>query len=115
MDELLSSLKPKQLKYIETQLANEAAGSDKQLYAAFLEAGLSAKQAKRALSYRDQYLSNSYLDGDTPIRTGKEGVPLAKRLGKATWAAQVARNLSLLKGAKSAGSQKKKGKKTPRA
>ena len=40
----------------------------------FIDNGLTEEQARQALTYRDQYLNNIYLDGFTPITAVDEAL-----------------------------------------
>jgi hypothetical protein len=40
----------------------------------FISNGLTEEQARQALTYRDQYLNNIYLDGFTPITAVDEAL-----------------------------------------
>lgn len=44
------------------------------MLAYFISDGLTEDQARRALTYRDQYLNNIYLDGFTPITAVDEAL-----------------------------------------
>ena len=60
-------LSPSQIAFVEDELSNNEVSSDEELYALFLAEGLSEPQARQALTYRDRYLGNIYLDGFTPL------------------------------------------------
>lgn len=74
MDELLSSITPRQLALIEDQLSNNEVSSHEELHSHFLLAGLTPAQAKQALTYRDVYLREIFLEGHTPILKGDEAL-----------------------------------------
>ena len=42
------------------------------MLAYFIDNGLTEEQARQALTYRDQYLNNIYLEGFTPITSADE-------------------------------------------
>lgn len=74
MDPILTSLPDSLLRLVEDQLSNNEISADGDLLEHFVESGLTEIQARRALSYRDQYLTYIYLDGFTPIRLGSEAL-----------------------------------------
>ena len=67
MDPILTSLPPALLAYVEVQLSNDEVSSDEEMLDYFVANGLTGEQARQALTYRDQYLNNLYLEGFTPI------------------------------------------------
>ena len=67
MDAILAALPPALLTFVEGQLSNVDVSIDEEMRAFFISHGLTEEQARQALTYRDQYLSNIYLDGFTPI------------------------------------------------
>ncbi|HHG5367074.1 TPA: hypothetical protein ACPWM7_003993 [Pseudomonas aeruginosa] len=67
MDPILAALPPSLLKLIEGSLSNDEVSSDEEMLGYFIDNGLTEEQAQQALTYRDQYLNNIYLDGFTPI------------------------------------------------
>ncbi|THF64838.1 hypothetical protein E6C76_12435 [Pseudothauera nasutitermitis] len=67
MDPILTSLPPSLLAYVEVQLSNDEVSSDEEMLDDFVANGLTEEQARQALTYRDLYLNNIYLDGFTPI------------------------------------------------
>ena len=71
MDPILTSLPDSILRLIEGELSNNESSADEELLEHFVgSGGLTEAQARQALTYRDQYLANIYLDGFTPIRKG---------------------------------------------
>lgn len=74
MDPILAPLSASLLAFIEGQLSNDDVSSDEEMLAYFINDGLTEKQARQAVSYREQYLSNFYLDGDTPIHKGAQAL-----------------------------------------
>ena len=67
MDLILAALSPSLLALVEGSLSNDEVSSDEEMLEYFISNGLTEKQARQALTYRDQYLNNIYLDGFTPI------------------------------------------------
>jgi len=67
MDPILASLPTSLRRLVEDQLSNNEVSSDEELLDHFISDGLTEEQARQALTYRDQYLANLYLDGFTPI------------------------------------------------
>ncbi|HCE6035803.1 hypothetical protein LZ639_06225 [Pseudomonas stutzeri] len=74
MDPILASLPASLLRLVEDQLSNNEVSSDEELLDHFISDGLTEEQARQALTYRDQYLANLYLDGFTPILKGNEAL-----------------------------------------
>lgn len=74
MDSILASLPASLLGLVEDQLSNNEVSSDEELLDHFVSEGLTEEQARQALTYRDQYLANLYLDGFTPIFKGSEAL-----------------------------------------
>lgn len=74
MDAILSSITLPQLAFIEDQLSNNEVSSDEELRSQFLAAGLTPEQAARALTYREIYLREIFLEGHTPIVKGDEAL-----------------------------------------
>ena len=74
MDPILAALPPALLKLVEGSLSNDEVSSDEEMLAYFISDGLTEDQARRALTYRDQYLNNIYLDGFTPITAVDESL-----------------------------------------
>lgn len=70
METAFSDLSNAVLWFIEDQLSNNEDADESELKACFIQEGLSPEQADQALSYRDRYLSNIYVEGLTPIRHG---------------------------------------------
>lgn len=70
MDPTFSKLSRAVLWFIEDQLSNNEDADDGELKKCFMQEGLSPEQADHALTYRDRYISNIYVDGLTPIRHG---------------------------------------------
>jgi len=67
MDPILAALSASLLKLVEGSLSNDEVSSDEEMLAYFIDNGLTEEQARQALTYRDQYLNNIYLDGFTPM------------------------------------------------
>ena len=67
MDLILAALSPSLLALVEGSLSNDEVSSDEEILEYFISSGLTEEQARQALTYRDQYLRNIYLDGFTPI------------------------------------------------
>ncbi|MCI3204108.1 MULTISPECIES: hypothetical protein [Burkholderiaceae] len=67
MDPILAALPASLLKLVEGSLSNDEVSSDEEMLGYFIDNGLTEEQARQALTYRDQYLNNIYLDGFTPI------------------------------------------------
>ncbi|MBV6791563.1 hypothetical protein [Xanthomonas euvesicatoria] len=67
MDPILASLPPMLLALVEGQLSNDEVSSDEEMFDHFVANGLTEEQARQALTYRDRYLNNLYLEGFTPI------------------------------------------------
>ncbi|ABM31149.1 hypothetical protein C8246_12370 [Paracidovorax avenae] len=67
MDPILSTLPRPLLAFVEGQLSNDETSTDEELQEHFVAHGLTEDQARQAVTYRAQYLSNIYLDGFTPI------------------------------------------------
>lgn len=74
MDPILASLPASLLRLVEDQLSNNEVSSDEELLDHFISDGLTEEQARQALTYRNQYLANLYLDGFTPILKGSEAL-----------------------------------------
>ncbi|MGH8302756.1 MAG: hypothetical protein ACRET5_14955 [Steroidobacteraceae bacterium] len=74
MDPILASLPDSLLRHIEDQLSNNELSSHEELLEHFIGGALTEAQARHALTYRDQYLTNIYLDGFTPIRKASEAL-----------------------------------------
>lgn len=70
MDTPLSSLSVAALGFVEDQLYNNDVSSDAELLDHFIRHDLTLIQAWQALTYRDLYLCNIYLEGFTPILKG---------------------------------------------
>lgn len=70
MDAAFSNLSYAVLWFIEDQLSNNEHADDDELKECFIQEGLSPDQADRALTYRDRYSNNIYVNGMTPIRKG---------------------------------------------
>ena len=73
MDPILAALPPSLLKLVEGSLSNDEVSSDEEMQEYFISNGLE-EQAQQALTYRDQYLNNIYLDGFTPITAVDEAL-----------------------------------------
>lgn len=74
MDPILTSLPPELLDYVEVQLSNDEVSSDEEMLDYFVANGLTEEQARQALTYRDKYLNNIYLNGFTPITAVDEAL-----------------------------------------
>lgn len=74
MDPILAALPPLLLKLVEGSLSNDEVSSDEEMLEYFISNGLTEEQARQALTYRDQYLNNIYLDGFTPITAVDEAL-----------------------------------------
>jgi hypothetical protein len=62
MDPILAALPASLLKLVEGSLSNDEVSSDEEMLGYFIDNGLTEEQARQALTYRDQYLNNIYLD-----------------------------------------------------
>ncbi len=76
MDILLATLPESLLRFVEDQLSNNDVSPDDELLDHFIANGLTDEQARQALTYRDRYSANIYLDGFTPIRKAGEALRL---------------------------------------
>ncbi|EOE7418304.1 MULTISPECIES: hypothetical protein [Gammaproteobacteria] len=74
MDPILAALPLSLLKLVEGSLSNDEVSSDEEMQEYFIRNGLTEEQARQALTYRDQYLNNIYLDGFTPITAVDEAL-----------------------------------------
>ncbi|MEG7018810.1 hypothetical protein V1962_32810, partial [Pseudomonas aeruginosa] len=74
MDPILAALPASLLKLVEGSLSNDEVSSDEEMQEYFISNGLTEEQARQALTYRDQYLNNIYLDGFTPITAVDEAL-----------------------------------------
>src|SRR3989344_5473225 len=74
MDPILAALSPSLLALVEGSLSNDEVSSDEEMLEYFISNGLTEEQARQALTYRDQYLNNIYLDGFTPITAVDEAL-----------------------------------------
>ena len=74
MDPILAALSPSLLAVVEGQLSNDEVSSDEEMLEHFISNGLTQPQAEQALTYRNLYLNNIYLDGQTPIRIGDQAL-----------------------------------------
>jgi len=74
MDPILAALPPSLLAFVEGQLSNDEVSSDEEMLQHFIHNNLTEEQARQALTYRDQYLNNIYLDGFTPITSADEAL-----------------------------------------
>ena len=74
MDTILTSLPVSLLRLVEDQLSNDEVSSDEELLDYFISNGLTEVQARQALTYRNQYLINIYLDGFSPILKGAQAL-----------------------------------------
>lgn len=71
MDPAFATLTEAQLRMIEDQLSNNESSTDEELFEFFIEEGIPVTPARQAIeAYRDQYLTEIYLEGQTPIRQG---------------------------------------------
>ena len=67
MDPILAALPASLLKLVEGQFVQRRSFLRRGNAGYFIDNGLTEEQARQALTYRDQYLNNIYLDGFTPI------------------------------------------------
>lgn len=74
MDPILAALPPSLLKLVEGSLSNDEVSSDEEMLEYFISNGLTEAQARQALTHRDQYLDNIYLEGFTPITSVDEAL-----------------------------------------
>lgn len=74
MDTILASLPMSLLRLVEDQLSNNEVSSDEELLNYFISNGLTEVQSRQALTYRNQYLTNIYLDGFSPILKGTQAL-----------------------------------------
>jgi len=74
MDSILASLPASLLSFVEDQLSNNDVSPDEELLDHFIANGLTDEQARQALTYRDNYSANIYLEGFTPIRKADEAL-----------------------------------------
>lgn len=74
MDTQLLSLPVVALGFVEDQLYNNDVSSDAELLDHFIRHGLTLIQAWQALTYRDLYLCNIYLESFTPILKGTDAL-----------------------------------------
>ena len=74
MDPILAALPPSLLAFVEEQLSNDEASSDEEMLEHFIDSSLTEQQARQALTHRDQYLNNIYLEGFTPITSVDEAL-----------------------------------------
>ena len=74
MDPILAALSPSLLALVEGSLSNDEVSSDEEMLEYFISNGLTEEQARQALTYRDQYLNNIYLEGFTPITSVDEAL-----------------------------------------
>lgn len=74
MDPILASLSVSLLRFVEDQLSNNEVSPDEELLDHFVSNGLTEAQARQALTYRDLYSANIYLDGFTPILKGTQAL-----------------------------------------
>ncbi|MCG8277430.1 hypothetical protein [Stenotrophomonas sp. NLF4-10] len=74
MDPILAALPSSLLAFVEGQLSNDEVSSDDEMLEHFIHNGLTEELARQALSYRDQYLNNIYLDGFTPITAADQAL-----------------------------------------
>lgn len=70
MASVFSALTEAQLQLIEDQLSNNESSTDEELFEFFIEEGVPVSAARQAIGYRDQYLTEIYQEGRTPIRQG---------------------------------------------
>ncbi|MGO1069596.1 hypothetical protein [Lysobacter sp. CA199] len=69
-DPVLASLPEVLLTLVEDQLSNNESAGDFELRDYFIECGLTAEQALRAVQYRSAYANDIYWGSNTPIRSG---------------------------------------------
>lgn len=69
-DPLLASLPEVLLTLVEDQLSNNESADDEELRNYFIQCGLTADQAARAVQYRSAYAYDIYWGRNTPIRSG---------------------------------------------
>lgn len=74
MDPILAALPPSLLAFVEERLSNDEVSSGEEMLEHFIDSGLTEQQARQALTYRDRYLNNLYLDGFTPICEGAKAL-----------------------------------------
>ncbi|HBP0979054.1 hypothetical protein QRD40_05205 [Comamonas sp. Y6] len=74
MDPILATLPAELLQLVEGSLSNDEASSDEEMLKHFISNGLTLPQAEQALTYRNLYLNNIYLDDQTPIRVGNQAL-----------------------------------------
>lgn len=69
-DPVLASLPEVLLTLVEDQLSNNESADDEELRNYFIECGLTAEHASRAVQYRSAYANDIYWGSNTPIRSG---------------------------------------------
>ncbi|WP_284409436.1 hypothetical protein [Acidovorax sp. SUPP2539] len=74
MDPILAALSPALLALVEGSLSNDEVSSDEEMRETLIRSGLTEEQARRALTYRDQYLHHIYLEGFTPITSADQAL-----------------------------------------
>ena len=74
MDPILAALSPSLLALVEGSLSNNEVSSGEEMLEYFISNALTEEQARQALTYREQYLNNLYLDGFTPINSADEAL-----------------------------------------
>ena len=74
MDPILAALSPSLLALVEGSLSNDEVSSAEAMPEHFITNGPTEAQARQALTYRDQYLNNIYVDGFTPITAVDEAL-----------------------------------------
>ncbi|MEE5091714.1 hypothetical protein V2H26_17150 [Xanthomonas euvesicatoria] len=74
MAPILAALSPSLLAIVEGSLSNDEVSSDEEMQETFIRSGLTEKQARQALTYRDQYLHHIYLEGFTPITSAGQAL-----------------------------------------
>jgi len=68
MDRMFEDVCSQVISHIEYLLSNDDFSDDDEMFANFVEIGLTEEQARHALTYRDRYALNTYLSTATPIR-----------------------------------------------
>ncbi|OWB27302.1 hypothetical protein ACQR5U_02570 [Xanthomonas oryzae pv. oryzicola] len=74
MTPILAALSPSLLALVEGSLSNDEVSGDEEMREHFIRNGLTEEQARQALTYRNQYLHDIYLEGFTPITSANEAL-----------------------------------------